>query len=248
MRSSIHSALASLALILVAPAPRAAPIDDLIGVWIRPAQQGAGADPSLRLPPVEPPPLNTKYRAIYEAAKQARREADERGEPLINDRTLCLPDGMPKMLTTTFPIEITRGRDKLTMIAEFNTQVRHILLGDAKHPAPDDLEWNFFGHSIGAWQGAVLVVDTIGLRDSTLLFEDVPHSEQLRLVERFRLRKPDLLEIEVTMTDPEALTRPWTVSRWFVRSDEPSLREFVCAENNRHSATATGTIGLDVPE
>lgn len=241
-------ALVALMGVVFTTAVRAAPIDDLVGIWIRPPQRGPSADARLRLPAVEAPPLNAKYRGIYEAAQKARLEADERGEPLINDRTLCLPDGMPKMLTTTFPIEITRGRDKLTLIAEFNTQVRHIVLGDAQHPPADQLDPTFFGHSIGRWQDGVLVVDTVGLRSSTVLFEEVPHSEQLRIVERIRVRQPDLLEIEVTMIDPEVLMRPWTVTRWFVRSDEPSLREFVCAENNRHSATPTGTIGLDVPE
>lgn len=216
---------------------------DLVGVWLMPAQAGPDADPTLRVPAVQPPPLNAKYRAIYDASERKRLDADARGEPLIDDRTLCLPDGMPKMMSTTFPLEILQGRNSLALIAEFNTQVRHVQLGNASHPAEDELEYTFFGHSIGRWEDNTLIVDTIGMRDSTVLFREVPHSESLRIVERFRLRKPDVLEVEITMIDPVVFTRPWTVTRLFVRDDGVELREFVCTENNRHARATPDITG-----
>jgi hypothetical protein len=217
----------------------------LTGVWVMPDRRDVGDQTTIEVPNMDPPPLNAEYLRVYEAAELERARAEAKGEPLVNERTMCLPDGVPKMLSTTFPIEILETPGKVTLIAEFNTQVRHIYLDQKSHPPPDEVEFNFFGHSIGQWEGVELVVDTIGLRDSTELFERVPHSEELRVVERFRFVEPDVLSISITMIDPLVFTEPWTIVRIFERRDDVMLREFVCAENNRHYGTAQGTIGTE---
>lgn len=216
-------------------------IRGLNGVWVMPNQRSIEADSKHKLPEPPPPSLNERYVATYEKAEKLRELAASRGEPLVNDRTLCFPDGVPKMISTTFPIEILETPGKITIIAEFNTQVRHVYL-DGSHPPADELEYNFFGHSIGRWEGDELVVDTVGLRDSTELFERVPHSEQLRVIERFRLSEPDLLKVSITMIDPVVLTEPWTIERIFERRPDIELREFICVENNRHYGGASGII------
>jgi hypothetical protein len=133
------------------------------------------------------------------------------------------------------------------MIVEFNTQVRHIHL-DAKHPPADELEFNFFGNSVGWWQGDTLVVETVGIQPSTLLFDNAPHGERLRITERYRLVTPDILELELTMTDPDTLAEPWTVRRVFARQKGMRLREFVCQENNRNYRGADGAIATDIKD
>lgn len=213
----------------------------LTGVWVMPNQRSIEADSKYKLPEQPPPPLNEKYVAIYEKAERLRELAASRGEPLVNDRTLCFPDGMPKVMSTTFPIEILETPGKITIIAEFNTQVRHVYL-DGSHPPADELEYNFFGHSVGRWEGGELIVDTVGIRDSTELFEQVPHSEHLQVIEKFRLSEPDVLKVSITMIDPIVLTGPWTIERIFERRPDIDLREFICVENNRHYGGASGNI------
>lgn len=234
-----------VAMTVLLPQAKAADGPSLTGVWVMPPQRGARADPKLRLPAAPPPQLNAKYRAAYDTSEKARKEAEARGEPLASNRTMCLPDGMPKLMSTTFPVEILETPGKVTMIAEFDTQVRHIHLG-AVHPPIDELEYNFFGRSIGRWEGDTLIVDTIGLRDSTVMFDYVPHSESLQVIERFRLLEPDLLQVTITMTDPLVLTQPWTVIRLFSRERGGKLGEYVCTENNRHWGNARGIIETEL--
>ena len=66
------------------------------------------------------------------------------------------------------------------------------------------------GYSVGHWEGQVLVVDSRGFNARTWLAQDLPHTEALRTSERYR--RPDFghLEIETTLTDPAAFSRPWT--------------------------------------
>jgi len=219
----------------------------LHGVWQIAPQRGEVPDPRLRIPARAAPPLKPGAAPAYEARRRALREAEEKGAPLAVERVDCVPDGFPRMLGTTLPIEIIESPGKLTMIVEFNTQVRHIYLG-AKHPPTDELEFNFFGNSIGRWEGDTLVVETIGIQPSTLLFDDAPHGERLRVTERYRLLTPDILELELTMTDPDTLAAPWTVKRVFARQPGMRLREFVCQQNNRNYRGADGTIATDIKD
>ena len=241
MQLSILTLSAAILLLACTGTSAASSSNGLSGVWVLPNQRTLDEDSPLKLMDPEPPPLNDKWRPIYEEGERQRKLAEARGEPPINDRTLCYPDGVPKMMSTTFPLEILETPGKVTMIAEFNTQVRHIHM-DQSHPPEDELEYNFFGHSTGRWEGRSLVIDTVGLRDSTELFQRVPHSEQLRVVERLTLDGPDLLRVSITMIDPVVFTKPWTVERIFERREDVELREFVCVENNRHYADPAGTI------
>jgi hypothetical protein len=221
--------------------PVSARAADLTGVWERPAQKGQGVDPR-QLNPKIPPALNARFAPIYAADQARRNAAADRGEPIPTDKALCLPDGMPTVLATALPVEILQTPGKVTMIAEFGTQVRHIYLDAAGHPGPDDLNFNFFGDSIGHWDGDTLVVETVGVQTSTLLFDYVPHGEALRITERYRLLEPNLLEIRITMEDPEYFTEPWTVTRMFARRPGMRLGEYVC-ENQRNYTDAQGKIG-----
>lgn len=209
---------------------------DLSGVWMKPPRDVA--DPGLSVPAIPPAPLKAPHKQAYDALRKRMAEAEARGEPMDFDRANCLPDGMPKLMASTLPIEILQEPDKIIIIVEFGTQVRHIYLGDATHPPEDELEFNFFGSSVGRWDGNVLVVETIGVQKSTTLFDYVPHGEKLRIVERFRLASPNLLEVEMTITDPEYLDGNWVVHRKYSRRSDLKLREFVCQENNRSARTS----------
>ena len=218
---------------------------DITGIWrmVRPAEV---VDPIQRTPPIPPPALTPAYAERVAAEQKARKAAEAEGRPFARDRELCVPDGMPKMMTTDLVIEILQTPGQVTLITEFMSQTRRIRLG-AAHPPPEDLQPTFFGDSVGHWEGDVLVVDTVGFKERTRLFDEVPHSDRMRIGERFRLIAPDLLEDEITVTDPVVLEKPWVVRRVFMRRPDLRINEFVCTENNRNYMDADGRLATRLP-
>ncbi len=152
---------------------------------------------------------------------------------------------MPGVMTQPYPIEILVTPGKITIIAEAYAQWRQIFTDGRKHPDDPDLTYN--GHSIGHWEGDTLVVDTIGFTTDTALGNyGVRHSDKMHIVERFRLAQPDRLEVQTTITDPEALTKPWTSTRVYGRHRDWTLAEYVCQQNNRNFTTDEGKAGINL--
>ncbi|NQE61479.1 hypothetical protein [Caulobacter sp. RHG1] len=234
--------LATIAALMVSQTAAAAPVD-LTGVWLRPPQKGDNARPDRINSPIPKPPLQPQAAAEYAATRAKRQAAEAAGTPIATEKAVCLPDGMPAVLGTTLPLQIVQTPDEILMVFEVNTQVRHIYLNATSHPADEDLEFTFFGDSIGRWEADTLVVDTVGVRKPTLLFEGAPHGDRLRISERYRLREPDLLEVTVTLTDPDVLDGPWTVTRLFAKQSGMRLREYICLENQRTYADDKGQLG-----
>ena len=106
---------------------------------------------------------------------------------------------------------------------------------------PKDAFPTWYGHSTGKWDGDTLVVETVGLNDQRWLSVDgQPHTEVLRLMERYR--RPDLghLEIETTVDDPGAYAKPWTSKRTANLSGGEEIMEYICNENNKDPQHMTG--------
>ena len=220
---------------------RAAARPQIAGTWRMPRGEEIKG-PLMVTPPLPPAPLKPEFDGPYQEQRKRVAAADAEGRPIARDRELCIPDGVPRMLTTDTPFEILVNPGRITIIHEFMGSVRRIYM-DRQHPKGDDLEEGFFGDSIGRWDGDTLVIDTVGLKSRILLFNDAPRSEQLRVVERLRLLTPDLLEDEVTIIDPGTLTKPWVVTRRFLRHPEWTVGEFVCTEDNRAYRDADGRLG-----
>jgi hypothetical protein len=206
--------------------PSGAVVPDFTGVWERPADQGIRFDPS-----GSPPPFTPAYAAKFQAGLAARARGEDAADPTAG----CLPPGMPRMMVATYPMEVLQTRGQVTIITEWDSQVRRIFTDGRPHPSEDKLDITFNGHSIGHWEGTTLVVDTIGLHGDTS-FDSTPtqHSDQMRLTERMRLVDPRTLEDQITVIDPVAFTRPWVVTRRYVRGGpDLQIMEYVCEENNR---------------
>ena len=209
---------------------------DITGSWmrqgftvgVRPAGEPTAAAP----PPAPPPPLKPAYAKEWQARLQAIREADASGQPLATNAVACLPDGMPGMMTAVFPMEILQSRGQVTIIQEAYTQVRRILM-DRPQQALDDIEPGFYGHSVGHWEGDTLLVDTIGVKES-VRYQNVPHSKEMRIRERMRLRAPDALWNEITIEDPVVLEKPWTFTFAYQRMKDYTLLEYICEDNREY--------------
>jgi hypothetical protein len=122
--------------------------------------------------------------------------------------------------------------------------VRHIYTDG--RAIPGDPDPTFFGTSIGHWDGNVLVVESVGFSPLTTIDMRTPHSDKMRILERFKLIDPDTMSIETTVTDPDALTAPYTTNRILKRHRSWTIAEYICEENNRNFVDKNGKAGIDV--
>ena len=183
-------------------------------------------------------PAGPQLTPAYAAKRQelASRGAED------NNTANCLPPGMPGIMGQPYPMEFLMTPGKVTIVIEAYTQVRHIYTDG--RPLPTDPDPKFFGTSVGKWEGDTLVVETVGFSPQTLLAANTPHSDKMRITERFRLTAPDVMTIDTTVTDSEALTAPWTSSRTLVRHRDWTISEYICEENNRNYVDAAGKAGV----
>jgi hypothetical protein len=201
---------------------------DFDGVWWTP-----GYDRKFRTVEGQLPPFTERGRREW----QYNVKADERGEPVADAPTACLPHGIPRLLASPYPIQIITTPDQMTWVHEVNRNQRYIYLNE-EHPK--NLKPTFLGHSVAHWEGDTLVIDTIGLNDKTRIDEEgITHTDQLHVVEHIRktvdAKGVPQLEDLITITDPVMFTAPWTTKRIYKARPEVRLMEYVCEENNRNA-------------
>jgi hypothetical protein len=114
-------------------------------------------------------------------------------------------------------------------------------------PLPKEPNPTWMGYSVGRWDGATLVVETAGYNDRTWLdLTGHPHTEALRVTERFRRLNTGQMKVEMTFDDPQTYTRPWTISIDAQFVPDTELLEFVCNENEKSSRRYTGDAATDI--
>jgi hypothetical protein len=141
----------------------------------------------------------------------------------------CLPAGVPRI--SPFPQKTIQTPAVLVILEEGNVHSYRQIFLDGRGHAKEDQLW--MGDSIGKWDGDTLVVDTVGFNDKTWLTgQGVPHTDQLHVVERFS--RPDLghLQIDITVEDPGAFTKPHSFQRVYNLMENTDLLEYVCNEFN----------------
>ena len=192
---------------------------------------GTGRDPSA------PTVLSSNDRpagreaAPYQpwAAAKVIESFNRRG---IDDPTgLCLPPGLPRTaMLGLFPQQIIQTPEQVVILYEYMGVFRVIPFA-ARHP--DDLLPAYMGNSIGRWDGDTLVVDVTGFNDKTWLAgTGTFHSDALHVTERYTRVSKDRIDYQVTMEDPNVLTKSWTLQTSMMLREGTRLQEYVCAENN----------------
>jgi hypothetical protein len=204
------------------------------GSWEAYPQRAAGLGSATRgsLPapaPVPEPPLKPEHLSKWKADQTRDAELTKKGLPPVSSGMACLPEGMPGMMQSVFPMEVLETPGQVTIIQEAYNQVRRIYLNE-KLIAPEDAEPRFSGHSVGNWEGNTLVVRTVGVKE-TVRFRNVPHSMNMRITERIRLVNDEFMENQVTIEDPEYLTKPWTWTFMYKRWPGYKIQEYVCEDN-----------------
>lgn len=194
----------------------------------------------------EYPPYNDEWEAKY----AANRERVARGEFPDPISTCGTPAGFPRMMNLPAGIEFIVKPEQVWIITEDGPNIMRIYTDGRSHPAPEDRWPTYSGESVGHWDGDTLVFETISLKgdgDTILDRTGLVLSTEARIVTRLSRIEDDLMEAQLTIEDPEALTAPWRVAKQY-RKLEPGTRmiEFACAENNRNPVDTEGrTLTLD---
>ncbi len=188
------------------------------------------------------PSLTPEYAAQAQAYASAQARGDIEDSPAAN----CVPPGLPNNMRDPYPIEILLTPGKVTIILEAYSQWRQVFTDGRGHP--EDPDFTFSGHSTGSWTNDSLLVETVGLSTETAMARNfgVRHSDKMRIVERFWLEEPDLLVIETTVHDTEALIEPWVNLVSYARHSDWTLAEYVCQQNNRNYTTEDGKAGINL--
>jgi hypothetical protein len=171
-------------------------------------------------------PGKPEIKAWAEAVVKERAAND--GKDLPQSR--CQPLGL--VLAPTFqPWKTVQTQTLLVIIAEGELP-RQVFLDGRGHPKDFNPAW--MGHSIGQWDGDTLVVDTTGFNDRAWFSAGgIPHTEKMRITERYRRVDLGHLEIEITIEDPDTFVKPWVIKRVAELAPNDEIQEYVCTENER---------------
>jgi hypothetical protein len=146
--------------------------------------------------------------------------------------TRCLPPGVPNLTMAPHPFKLVQTPGLVIMLYEALTTYRQIFTDGRALPHDPNPTW--MGYSVGAWEGETFVVRTSGFNDKTWIdIEGHPNTDALQVIERFRRRDFGHLDMEITIDDPKAYTRPWTVTIGATFLPDTDLLEFVCNENEK---------------
>jgi len=160
---------------------------------------------------------------------------------------LCWPVGLPQIINLREPVRFIQTPDRVTIIYQRDHLVRRVYMNQ-KHSADPKPDW--FGESIGWYEGDTLVVDTIGLkahRTSVVDNYGTPHTERLHVVERYRVINDEQgrgLEVRFRVEDPGAFTMPWSGMAVYRPNRDDRMYEVVCAENPREFDDASAHHGI----
>ena len=206
---------------LSAPTPKTADgKPDLSGLWALTTNTGG----AMQLKPSEVKPWALKV-------------AKEREETLFRDspKAHCLPtgpvpaDGLAKIVQTP----------ALIIMLDEDLTYRQIFLDGRELPKDPNPDW--MGYSVGRWEGDTLVVESTGYNDRTWL-ELYPHTESLRIIERFHRGDFGHLTVDVAYSDSGAFDKPWTATRVMQYRADTELLEYVCAENEKDLVHLVGRL------
>ena len=181
---------------------------DLTGIW-SPPRTPKGFLP-YNFSPETPPPMQPwaakRCELVGCGTGALGRANDDNMDPYLAS---CAPYGIPRLMNHVGPFEILQSKTRVLILFETNNAIRQIWMDGRGHP--EDLDPSWLGHAIGHWEGATLVVDTVGLTDKSWLdTAGHPHSDALHVVERIRRVDHDTLENTLTFEDPKTYTRPWS--------------------------------------
>ena len=205
---------------LKAPAPKQAGKPDLSGLW-RFNSDAYAQNVTVDLKPEE---IDPKVVELYK----------QRMEDLAKDDPStfrCLPSGPRQLFAPSSWVRIIQTPTVIALLYEDLIYRQIFMDGRA---LPKDPNPSFMGYSVGRWDGDTLVVDSIGFNETTWLdFGGHPHSEALKITERFKRTDLGHLDVQVRLEDPKYYKRAWDVPLKGDLVTDTEMIEYVCSENQK---------------
>ncbi len=118
------------------------------------------------------------------------------------------------------------------LLPEFNAAYREIYLDGRPLPKDPNPTWN--GYSTGRWEGDTLVIQTIGIRDDMWLdIQGSPITESARVTEKLTRPSLGLMKVEISVDDPKAYAKPWSVTIEMALQVDTQMLEEICLDNEQ---------------
>jgi hypothetical protein len=207
---------------LSAPAPRSTNgRPDLSGVWV--VEAGYTSNIAKNLKPGELT-MQPWAAALYRHRQDTASREDPQGH--------CVLSGVPRENVVPYPFKILNAGGIVVVLYEALHSYRQIYMDGRALPENPNPAW--MGYSVGHWEGDTLVVQSAGFVDNNWLDNGGhPGTEALRLTEKFHRKDFGHLDLQMTVDDPKAYTKPWTVNLRFTAQPDTDLIEYVCDENEK---------------
>jgi hypothetical protein len=208
---------------LSAPTPRTPDgKPELAGLW-KP-QPGMVGDIARNLKPGEVP-----FQPWAETLYKQRRANNSKDDPTAN----CIVGGVPRSDLVGYPFKILQTPGMVAILYEAVHSYRQIFTDGRALPVDPQPTW--FGYSTGKWDGDTFVVETSGFNDKGWLDNaGKPATDKLHVTERFIRKDFGHMDIQITIDDSKAYTKPWTAIQPLVFQPDTELLEYICNENNRY--------------
>ena len=207
---------------LSAPAPKTADgRTDLSGLWEPTTRYIANIASDLK-------PEEVPMRPWAETLYKQRQETKSKDDPTAH----CIPGGVPRNNAVPYPFKILNTAGMTVILYEAVHSYRQIFMDGRE--LPKDPNPNWLGYSVGRWDEDTLVVESSGFVENSWLDNGGhPGTESLHVTERFE--RPDFghMRIRVTIDDPKAYTKPWTITMPYDLLPDTELLEYVCPENEK---------------
>jgi len=234
---------------LTAPPPQTADGKiDFTGLWEPARGTGRGGAQAKGAPPPATPPVNNDDPPLgqffnigggfkeglppltpWAAQVRAQRKGDGNKD---NPDAHCLPLGLTQLHMHPQPRKILQTRQAIVILYEANGNTRQILIDGRPLPKNDPSPW-WYGYSVGHWEDDALVVETTGFRDDVWLdVEGSPLTNTGKITERWRRPTFGSMQIDITIEDPKAYTKPFTVRVNHRLMTDTEMMEFVCEERD----------------
>jgi hypothetical protein len=169
-------------------------------------------------------PLNPAAQKVL----QERIDTNGKDHPGVR----CWPSGIPEKLNIPDGLKLVQTPDLMLFLHESRTIYRQVFTDG--RPLPKDPQPAWMGYSVGRWEGDTFIVETIGQNGKTWLdMRGLPGTEALRVIERFSRPNIGHIDIDVTIDDPKAYTKPWNVKLSWTLVPDAELIESICEENNK---------------
>jgi hypothetical protein len=207
---------------LTAPAPRTPDgKPDFSGIWVTTGGYTGNMAKDLK-------PGEVSFRPWAETLYKHRVETESREDP----QARCVLSGVPREHVVPYPFKILNTNGEIVILYEALHSYRQIFMDGRPLPKNPNPAW--MGYSVGHWDGDTLAVESSGFVENNWLDNSGhPGTEALRLTERFQRRDFGHIDLQMTIKDEKAYSKPWTVNLVFNLQLDTELIEYVCDENEK---------------